>query len=654
MAAMCGVTGIAIPSRLRRPVDGSMIHRMNCALEHRGPDDAGIHLDGNVGLGNRRLSIIDLAGGHQPMCSDDGSLAVSYNGEIYNASHIRQMLEHRGHHYRTSCDTEAILHLHRAHGIDAVRHLRGCFAFALWDRDRRELLLVRDRLGVKPLYYVLDADGTLSFASEMKALLTGPHRPALNADALPEYLAHRATYGAETMFEGVRRLLPGHLLRWRDGPITIEQYWDIDHDGDQGPVDRMSGTNDAERIERWQDSFREAVELRLVADVPVGVFLSGGIDSSAIAAVTSELTHEPIKTFSVGFAEKEANELASSRAFSRTIGSDHREVIVSSDQFFAALPRLAWHADEPLGHSACVPLYAVAQLASRHVKVILSGEGADETLAGYNRYRMALYNLALGRMYERIAPEPFRVALRNGASASASTSAAGRRLSRTFLRQPADVEHLYFEEIAVFDRVRQARLLTAGLDEQLTRHDPHHEARQHFDRSVGNGLLDRMLYTDGKTYLPALLMKQDTMSMAASLEARVPYLDHLLVDRTSRLPRRLKLSRWWTTKYVLRESMRTTLPTTITTRPKQGFPVPIGRWFREAHRDVVDDHLLGERARARGLFEPEAVRDLICEHQAGVDHGERLWSLVAFEQWARCFLDGDGPGATVPEFGGLR
>ncbi|HEY9231390.1 MAG TPA: asparagine synthase (glutamine-hydrolyzing), partial [Blastocatellia bacterium] len=359
---MCGICGIAIPEHSRRRVDGAAVRRMREALVHRGPDDAGLLIDSQVALGHRRLSIVDLTGGHQPMFNEDESLAIVYNGEIYNHGDYRADLEARGHRYRSHCDTETILHLYEEHGRRAVEYLRGMFAFAIWDRRRRRLLLARDRLGIKPLYYTLDADGTLHFASEIKALLEAAAvRPQLNHEALADYAANRATSGEATLFRGVKRLLPGHTLEWQDGSVEIKRYWDVSF---SKPDEYLS---DADYVARFGELFREAVRLRLMADVPLGMFLSGGIDSSAIAAVMSQMVGEPIKTFSVAFAEREANELEYARLVARAFKTEHHEVVVSPDEFFAALPQMVYQEDEPIAHPSSVPLYFVSKLASRHV-----------------------------------------------------------------------------------------------------------------------------------------------------------------------------------------------------------------------------------------------------------------------------------------------
>jgi asparagine synthase (glutamine-hydrolysing) len=397
---MCGINGIVFSSRSGRSVDRRVLERMRDVITHRGPDDEGIYLSGAVGLGHRRLSIVDVAAGHQPMTNEDGSLHIVYNGEVYNHADYRAELEARGHTYRTHCDTETILHLYEEHGARSVEHLRGMFAFAIWDERKRELFIARDRLGVKPLYYVHTTDGSLYFASEIKSLLEASAcAPEINFRALPDYLANHGTSDEETLFQNVKRLLPGHTLLWRDGQVKIEEYWDVRFS--QGVDEGSSHHSDEDYVREWTELFEHSVKLRLMADVPLGMFLSGGIDSSAIAAVMSRMVQEPIKTFSVAFKEREANELEYARMVATAFKTDHHEILVTPEEFFGELPKLVWHEDEPLAHPSSVALYFVSRLASRHVKVVLTGEGSDELMGGYERYSKTLYNLQLGARYHR-------------------------------------------------------------------------------------------------------------------------------------------------------------------------------------------------------------------------------------------------------------
>jgi asparagine synthase (glutamine-hydrolysing) len=638
---MCGICGVVLSERSSKALSADVIGRMRDSMTHRGPDDAGIFLEGRVGLGHRRLSIIDIAGGHQPMASDNGSLQVVYNGEVYNHGEIRGTLEQRGHRYRTRCDTETILRLYQEEGARSVERLRGMFAFAVWDAGRGELFLARDRLGIKPLYYVHTSDGSLYFASEIKALLAaGAVRPALNVNALPDYLANHAPSGSETLFEGVRRLPPGHTLLWRDGKVQLQRYWDLSF---TEPAE--GARSEVEMVRRFSELFEEAVRLRLMADVPLGVFLSGGIDSAAIAATMARLVQEPIRTFSVAFAERDANELEYARIVASAFRTEHHEVVVTPEGFFAALPELVWHEDEPLAHPSSVPLYFVAQLASEHVKVVLTGEGSDELLAGYGRYWKTIGNLRLGSRYERGVPRVLRDAVRRGIS-GLPAGLARNKLQRTFLWHPADIESIYFDNFAVFSRAHQAELLSPELRARLGTFDPYAHHRRFFDQTDGGTELNRLLYADTKTYLQELLMKQDQMSMAASIESRVPFLDHVLAEFVGRLPENMKL-RGSTTKYVLRRSMEGVLPKAILGRRKMGFPVPFGAWVRGPYRHIVDDLVLGSRATERRLFDREVIRRTVDEHIAGtVNHSERLWSLVNLELWQRRFIDGEDIPAT--------
>ncbi len=647
---MCGINGIVLSDRSRARIDKGVVERMRDVITHRGPDDHGIFVDGSVGLGHRRLSIVDVAAGHQPMTNEDGSLQIVYNGEIYNHADYRASLEARGHVYRTHCDTETILHLYEEDGPRVVESLRGMFAFAIWDQKRRELFIARDRLGVKPLYYVHADDGSLYFASEIKSLLAARAvTPEINYAALPDYLANHATSGEETLFSDVKRLLPGHTLLWRDGHVQIEKYWDMDPtEVDDGAARR----SDEDYIEEWTELFRTSVRLRLMADVPLGMFLSGGIDSSAIAAVMSGMVSEPIKTFSVGFDDREANELEYARLVARTYNTDHHEVVVSPEDFFAALPKLVWHEDEPVAFPASVPLYFVSRLASEHVKVVLTGEGSDELLGGYERYYKTVYNLRLGARYRQLTTESMRTAVRRFIEGRPPGSKMRRKLTRTFLCLPLDIRSIYFDNFSVFSRAMQHDLLTPETKERTGAIDPYSTAIEYIG-GAGNGTsLNQWLYADIKTYLHELLMKQDQMSMAASIESRVPFLDHKLVEFSMRLPERMKL-RGLTTKYILRRSMRGVLPEQILKRPKMGFPVPLGSWFRGRFRSVIDEYVLSKRALGRNIFDEGVVRRIVERHQSGAEnHSERLWTFVNFEMWQRQFIDGEEarePQLTVAE-----
>ncbi|MBX3293852.1 MAG: asparagine synthase (glutamine-hydrolyzing) [Acidobacteria bacterium] len=628
---MCGINGIAYSPASRRQVSEAKLIAMRDILHHRGPDAGGVFTDGNVGIGHRRLSIVDVAHGAQPMTY--GDLTIVYNGEVYNHADERGDLIARGHVFSNRSDTETILHLYAEHGRDCVEHLRGMFAFAVWNAAKKELFLARDRFGVKPLYYVHDDDGSLFFASEIKSLLAvDAVKPQLNYNALPDQFANHGTSGDETLFLGVKRLLPGHTLLWKDGRIEIREYWDLKFEPKLEPMP------DADAVETWREMFRRAVELRLMADVPLGMFLSGGIDSSAIAAMMSQMVSEPIKTFSVAFDERGANELEYARIVARVFKTDHHEITITPEQFFAELPKLVWHEDEPIGFIASVPLYFVSKLAQQHVKVVLTGEGSDETLAGYGRYAKTLQLLTLGQKYEAVTPSFVRDAVRGGVATL--PGGFGRKLGRTFLSREADIENLFFDNFGVFPRKMQRKLFSRETRERIGEDDPYILQRSWIGKTDAEDILDKLLYADTKTYLHELLMKQDQMSMAASIESRVPFLDHKLVEFAARLPREMKL-RGSTTKWILREAMKGILPAEILERPKMGFPVPVGKWFRGEFKNIVDEYVLSERATSRGIFDRDAVKRLVTEHDSGANHDERIWALMNFEIWQRQFFDGE-------------
>ncbi len=630
---MCGINGIAFSSVSNKQVNREMLAAMRDVISHRGPDDAGFFIENNIGFGHRRLSIVDVAHGQQPMFNRDNSCVIIYNGEVYNHAEYRQELEASGYEFQTDCDTETILHLYEKYQEKCVEYLRGMFAFAVWDKRKSELFIARDRFGVKPLYYVHDAAGNLFFASEIKSLLRADAvKPELNYRALPDQLANHGTSFDETLFKDVKRLLPGHTLSWRDGAIKIERYWDVSFEP------KSAVKSDAETVEEWRALFRKSVELRLMADVPLGMFLSGGIDSSAICAMMAQMVSEPIKTFSVGFAEREANEFEYARIISKAFKTEHHEITITPEQFFAELPNLIYHEDEPLGFVASVPLYFVSKLAQKHVKVVLTGEGSDEILGGYGRYQKALTLLQYGERYESLTPKFLRDAVKSGVATLPHQF--GGKLNRTFLARAADIENLYFDNFAVFPVKMQASLLSNESKERIADANPYFHLQNWLEQTDAENSLDKLLYADTKTYLHELLMKQDQMSMAASIESRVPFLDHKLVEYTAKLPENMKI-RGGETKWILREAMRGILPAEILTRSKMGFPVPIGNWLRGAYKHTVDEFVLSERAAERKIFNADFVRELVGRHNAGENHDERIWFLLNFEMWQRRFIDGE-------------
>jgi len=630
---VCGIAGVVSTDGLDAN-DTARVLGMRDILTHRGPDGAGVHADTHALLAHRRLSIVDVAGGHQPLSNEDQSVWVTYNGEIYNHADTRALLESAGHRYLTRSDTETIVHAYEQWGDDCVHQFRGMFAFAIWDAPKRRLLLARDRLGVKPLYWARTGDRLL-FASEIKAILeSGLIAPTPNESLIPELLATRSTAGAETLFRGIFKLLPGHRLVFAGGTIRIDKYWDLPLNG---PDPELEALGDDALVERFRDLLQESVRLRLMADVPLGMFLSGGIDSSAVAALMSREINRPIETFSVAFAEREFSELEYARQVARAVGATSREVVIDSAQFFDALPRLVWHEDEPIAHTSSVPLHFVSALARQHVKVVLTGEGSDELLAGYGKYPRALFNWRAGGLYERFVPGAIRAAVRTTMVPSLP-GRLGRYARRSFLAMPRRADTMFLDNFAG---------MPLHIQHELLRHragaDPYADSLAYFSRVNGSSsTLGRLLYTDIKTYLVELLMKQDQMSMSASIESRVPFLDHKLVEFAARLPDRLKL-RGLTTKRILREAMTGLLPGSILARPKMGFPVPFAGWVRGRWNGVIEEILLDRRTRERGLLNTSAVAALLRDHRDGRRNGgDAIWALLNLELWYRTFIDGAG------------
>ncbi|HKC54826.1 MAG TPA: asparagine synthase (glutamine-hydrolyzing) [Vicinamibacterales bacterium] len=638
---MCGIAGIVSRDRLG-PDDQARATAMRDVMSYRGPDGAGLHADDQAVLAHRRLSIVDLAGGHQPLSNETGTTWITFNGEIYNHRDVRAQLEGAGHTYRTRSDTETIVHAYEQWGDECVQHFRGMFAFAIWDGAARRLLLARDRLGVKPLYWAMAGDRLL-FASEIKAILkSGLVAATPNVRVLSEVLATRGTAGEETMFEGVYKLLPGHRLVFEGGRVRIEKYWDLPLDGPDPELERM---HDGALIDRFRSLLQESVRLRLMSDVPLGMFLSGGIDSSAIAALMAREIDRPVDTFSVAFSDRRFSELEYARAVAQAIGANAHEIVIDDHDFFAALPRLVWHEDEPIAHPSSVPLHFVSVLARQHVVVVLTGEGSDELLAGYGKYPRAVINWRAGTVYERLVPAAVRASVA-GSLVPRLPGRAGRYARRSFLAMPRNVSAMFLDNFAGMPVRQQRELLSATA---LAGGDAYSSSLAYFNEVNGrSGLLGRLLHTDIKTYLVELLMKQDQMSMSASIESRVPFLDHVLVEFAARLPDRLKL-RGFTTKRILREALRGLLPEEILTRRKMGFPVPFGEWTRGRWQPVVRDVLLDRRTRERGLINPAAVEQLLAAHRDGATAGgDAIWALVNLELWYRTFIDGEG-AQTLPE-----
>lgn len=639
---MCGIAGYLRFDRSAR-AEPALLEAMASRLAHRGPDDEGFFLDGNVGLAHRRLSIIDLAGGHQPLFNEDRSAALVFNGEIYNYRDLTADLEARGHVFSTRSDTEAIVHAYDQHGEACVNELRGIFAFAIWDRRRRRLLLARDRLGVKPLYYFL-GPGLLAFASEIKALLAHPEVPReVDREALELYLALRYVPGPRTLFRGIRKLQPGHILAWDEGGLRLREYWDVPRParGEAPPP-----ADGAEPRHRFAALFEESVSLRRMSEVPLGVFLSGGLDSTAVLAMLHKLEPERrIRTFTVGYQgsgsgadlreERRADELGYARLAAESFGAQHTEVRLTDDDFRDVLPELAWHLDEPVADPACVPLYCISRRAREDVTVVLSGEGADEILAGYGVYgRM----LALGRAHRLAGP---LAGLAAGVTGLLPTGGrAGERLRHALRLASLPLEQRYHGVSRGFLPESWSRLLGHGDRGPGRRSElldsvfgPLYEA------AAGAPALDRMLYVDLKTWLPDdLLVKADKTTMAHGQELRVPFLDHRLVELAASLPPEAKL-RAGRGKAVLRDAVAALVPQAIVDRPKKGFPVPTVPLLRRLG-GYTRDLLLDRGSACRAWFDPAEVERLLAEHDTGaVRRDQEIWSLLSFELWHGVFLD---------------
>ncbi len=616
---MCGIAGILNPYSAQ--VDPDLLRRMCNVMRHRGPDDEGLYLGGCAGLGMRRLSIIDLETGRQPIHNEDRTVWVVLNGEIYNFRDLRQDLKSRGHAFYTLTDTETIVHLYEEYGDQCVDHLRGMFAFALWDERRRRLLLARDRLGVKPLYYAEFA-GRLAFASELKALLELPYiEPEINWRAASHLFTFLTTPASDSIVQGVHKLPAGHLLiATPGGGARVLPYWDARFE----PVNGRSAGDLAEELRALVD---ESVRLRLVSDVPLGAFLSGGLDSSAVVASMARHLPGPVKTFTIGFKDQAFDESAHARRVAREFGTEHHELVVEPE-VIDIVEDIAWHLDEPFGDASAIPTYVVSKLAAGHVKVVLSGDGGDELFAGYDRYAVEARRRAL-----RLPGSARRIA-----GAVAALLPPGMK-GRNFLRNMAlDGPHRYLDESMLFRRDDMQRLFLPEVLGRMGDGDPGGEELGYLARAGGHWL-SAARYMDMKAYLPQdILTKVDRMSMAHSLEAREPLLDHRLVEFAATLPPGMLL-RGGTTKWIFKEAMRGILPDDIIDRRKHGFAIPLGRWFRGKLGSFVRDLLLTKRSRERGIFNPAAIETLVRNHEAGRPLDLEIWTLLSFELWCRAFVD---------------
>jgi len=596
-------------------------------IRHRGPDDEGVWVEEGVALGMRRLSIIDLSTGHQPIHNEDGTVWVVFNGEIYNFRELRSQLEAAGHRFYTSTDTEVIVHAYEEWGAAAIGRLRGMFGLAIWDRRSQALLLARDRIGIKPLHYAV-VGARLYFGSEIKSLLCAPDLPRdMDVAALDHYLSFLYTPRDGSIFKHVRKLPPGHLMTWRNGEARIEKYWEL-------PATESFGGSEADAVAGLRDVLSDAVRSHLISDVPLGAFLSGGVDSSLVVGLMSQVSSARVKTFSIGFDEPAYDELDHARRVAFHFGTDHHEFVVRPDAV-GILDKIVAHFDEPFADSSAIPTWYVSELARRHVTVVLSGDGGDELFGGYDRYLPHARVAA----FDRYSPP----GIRQLAGLTAAALPHGVR-GKNFLRHVGrDERGRYLDAVRFYSTDEKPALLSSDIQRLLNGSDPEETLAGHFDRYTNLPWPSQMMRFDAETYLPEdVLTKVDRMSMAHSIESRVPLLDNKVIDFASSLPSTFKI-RNERRKHVLKEVAATLLPAAILARPKQGFGVPLGVWFQGNLRELFADTLLSARSLQRGYFRPAFVKRLVKEHAAGKrDHTLRLWQLVIFERWHRQYMDAVG------------
>jgi asparagine synthase (glutamine-hydrolysing) len=626
---MCGIVGIVRCDGL--DVDRALLTRMADAVRHRGPDDDGFYLNGPVGLGMRRLSIIDVKGGRQPIHNQDSTAWIVFNGEIYNYLELREQLEKLGHTFYTNSDTEAIIHAYDQYGADCPKHLRGMFAFAIWDERTQELFLARDRVGKKPVLYA-QVNGQLVFGSEFSALLQHPDiGKEIDSEALNHYLSFMCVPAPLTAYREIRKLEPGHSLRYRKGEIRIQRYWQPD-------FSQKLDISEQEAGEQAIKILRDAVKVRLMSEVPLGAFLSGGIDSSAVVALMTEESSAPVKTFSIGFEEQDFSELHHARRVAEHVGADHHEFIVRPDAL-EVLPILVEHYGEPFADSSAVPTYYVARETRKQVTVALNGDGGDESFAGYERYAA----MRLAERYHRI-PALLRDTVLRQAIELMPSSETRRSRMRDVKRfvEAASLPKIerYLRWVSVFDSQAKQDLYTDNFKQETQANSAAGIINPWFARANGSGIVDAALLTDIMTYLPNdLLVKVDIATMANSLEARSPFLDHHVIEFAASLPEKYKL-RGLTTKYLLKRVLKKLLPAENLGRRKMGFGVPISHWFRGKLQPFLRETILSEAALKRGLFKPGAVKRLVELHTRGErDYSHQLWTLLMLELWFQRFID---------------
>lgn len=624
---MCGICGIVAADNCVQ-IDTVLMDRMMNIMNHRGPDDRGNYLGDGIGLGHNRLSIIDVKSGHQPIFNEDNTKCIVYNGEIYNYSELRKELVSKGHRFTTKSDTEVILHLCEEKGYQCVEYLRGMFAFAIWDETERTLFIARDRLGIKPLYYYA-SDKFFCFASEIKAmLLSGLIEKEINIPSIDQYISLNYIIGPQTILTNVNKLMPGHFLVFKNGRLTISQYWDLNSIGE---------TKDTFDVcfQKMQDIIKESIKIRLMSEVPLGAFLSGGVDSSVTVGVMTELTGKPVKTFTVGYEDaKDDSELEYARIVSKRFNSDHHEFILKPKEFMDIVSRVIWHLDEPVAERATIPLLLLSELAKKHVTVMLSGEGADEIFAGYYIYRYMKHI----DTYQKIHPLLRHILLTPLASIFLKNKKEGKHLD--WLKLP--LERRYIGNGNYFSSAMKDKIYTDDFKKQINKEEIFSHIGQIYDKVKHRDVIGKMLYMDTKTWLPEdLLVKADKMTMAASIELRVPFLDHKLVEFATSLPSSMKATPLQS-KYIFKKYAETILPKEIVYRRKQGFPVPIKQWLRGELGNVAADIILSRKCKERGIFNANYLKEIMDRHIFGrEDMSINIWHILILEMWMRIFIDGD-------------
>ncbi len=626
---MCGICGI-YNFRTQKPIEQELLEKMTRILHHRGPDDEGFYINNNIGLGHRRLSIIDVSKGHQPIFNEDRSICVIFNGEIYNFPDVKETLIKKGHRFLTNTDTEVIVHLYEDKGDDFVVDLRGMFSIALWDEHNKKLILARDRLGKKPLYYFLDKD-RLMFASEIKSILQdrGVNRE-IDIEALDDYFTFLCVPGEKSIFKGIRKLLPGHILFCTPDGVSIKEYWDFNFEEDKGrDIDYYK--------DRLLELLYDAVKCRLISDVPLGAFLSGGIDSSAIVSLMAGLIEQPVITSSIGFAEERFNELGYAKVVADYYNTKHYEHIVKPNAL-EVLSKLIWHFDEPFADASAIPTYYVSKTARDDVTVALSGDGGDEVFAGYRRY---FYDLLENRL--RVIPLSIRKYLIKPIAKcypKADWLPQFLRAKTLLTNITFSPELGYMNTRSVFRPPIKNKLYTQNLNSELKGYNSFQVLEPYFERSKGWHPLSRIQYVDTKTYLADdILTKVDRMSMAVSLEVRAPLLDHKLVEFVAAIPANLKL-RGIVSKYIFKESIKKLLPEEILNRKKMGFSIPLGDWLKKDIKKMAKETLFNSISQHRGYFNFEYVQKMWRQHQNGVsDFTNNLWALLLFEMWHQKYID---------------